>query len=53
MMGDGVWLSAGWNYFGYEDRDLPDEAWTRRGVYLRVRARFDEDLLLRGTRHVP
>jgi hypothetical protein len=53
MMRDGVWLSAGWNYFGYEDPDLPDETWTRRGVYLRVRARFDEELLLRGTRSVP
>jgi uncharacterized repeat protein (TIGR01451 family) len=53
MMQEGVWLSAGWNYFGYEDPDLPEEAWTRRGVYLRVRARFDEDLLLRGMGRLP
>ncbi len=41
----GAWMSAGWNRFGYYDRDLPDEAYTRAGVYLRVRARFDESIL--------
>jgi hypothetical protein len=42
---DGVWLSAGWNYLGYTDPDLPSEEYTQRGLYLRVRARLDEDLL--------
>jgi hypothetical protein len=52
-MRDGVWLSAGWNYFGYTDPDLPGEEYTQRGLFLRVRARLDEDLLgssLRGDR---
>ncbi|HKQ56777.1 MAG TPA: hypothetical protein VJY35_02815, partial [Candidatus Eisenbacteria bacterium] len=40
-----VWLSAGWNYLGYRDDDLPDEAWTQAGLYLRMRAKFDETLL--------
>ncbi|HYM82234.1 MAG TPA: hypothetical protein VEY91_12595 [Candidatus Limnocylindria bacterium] len=40
-----VWLSAGWNRFGYHDRDLPDEEWTEAGFYLRLRAKFDESLL--------
>jgi hypothetical protein len=41
----GVWMSAGWNRFGYYDADLPDEAYTRAGFYLRVRARFDESIV--------
>jgi large repetitive protein len=41
---DGVWLSAGWNYFGYQDPDLPTEEYTQRGPFIRLRARFDEDL---------
>jgi hypothetical protein len=40
-----MWLSAGWNYFGYRDPDLPDEEWTETGLYLRMRAKFDEALL--------
>jgi hypothetical protein len=40
----GTWLSAGWNRSGYRDDDLPDEAWTREGFYLRLRAAFDESL---------
>lgn len=47
---DGVWLSAGWNYFGYTDPDLPSEEYTQRGVFMRVRARLDEDLLGPNTR---
>ena len=44
-MHDGVWLSAGWNYFGYRDPDLPGEEYTQRGAFLRIRARLDDDLL--------
>jgi uncharacterized repeat protein (TIGR01451 family) len=40
-----VWLSAGWNHFGYRDPDLPEEEWTEAGLYLRMRAKFDETLL--------
>jgi hypothetical protein len=42
---DGVWLSAGWNYFGYQDPDLPGEEYTQRGAFVRLRARVDDDLL--------
>ncbi len=45
QMQPGVWMSAGWNRFGYFDPDLPDEAYTRAGFYLRVRARFDESIV--------
>jgi uncharacterized repeat protein (TIGR01451 family) len=47
-VGRGVWLSAGWNRFGYDDPDLPDEAYTREGVYLRIRSKFDESLVSRS-----
>lgn len=40
----GAWMSAGWNRTGYRDDDLPDEAWTQEGFYLRLRAAFDETL---------
>jgi len=51
QMGGGVWLSAGWNRFGFEDRDLTAEEYTQEGAYVRLRARFDETLFngLRGT----
>ena len=39
-----VWLSTGWNYFGYHDPDLPEEEWNEAGLYLRLRAKFDETL---------
>ncbi len=41
----GVWLSAGYNRFGYSDDELTGEEYTRQGVHLRVRAKFDEKLL--------
>ena len=44
MLGGGVWLSAGWNRFGYEDQDLPTQDYLRAGLYLRLRAKFDESL---------
>ena len=44
-MRGGLWLSAGWNYFGYQDPDLPDEEYTQRGAFLRLRASIDDDLL--------
>jgi hypothetical protein len=49
-LGRGVWLSLGWNRNGYDDEHLPEEAWTREGVYLRVRAKFDETIVNGGLR---
>jgi uncharacterized repeat protein (TIGR01451 family) len=43
-----TWLSFGFNGFGYRDDELTGEEWTRTGVYLRVRARFDESLFRRS-----
>ncbi|MFC5472502.1 hypothetical protein [Paraherbaspirillum soli] len=41
---DNLWLSAGYNWRGFNDRDLTGSDYTNRGVYLRIRFKFDEDL---------
>jgi uncharacterized repeat protein (TIGR01451 family) len=46
QVADGVWLSGGINRFGYDDQELTGEEYTRAGAYLRLRCKFDEDLLL-------
>lgn len=48
----GVWLSGGWNVYGYSDDELTGEEWTRQGAFVRIRARVDESLFerLRGER---
>ena len=43
----GMWISAGFNRFGYRDDELTAEEWTRTGGFLRLRARFDESLFRR------
>ena len=40
-----VWVSLGYNWTGFTDRDLAASDYTQRGVYLRLRAKFDESLL--------
>jgi len=45
-MGHDLWMSAGWNWTGYEDPELTSEEFTRAGAYVRMRAKFDESLLL-------
>lgn len=39
-----LWISTGYNFFGYSDKDLTAEEYTNDGVYLRLRFKFDEDL---------
>ena len=41
---DNLWLSAGYNWRGFNDRDLTGGEYTNRGMYLRIRFKFDEDL---------
>jgi hypothetical protein len=48
MLPGGMWVSAGFNRFGYRDDELTAEEWTRTGGYLRLRARFDESLFHRA-----
>lgn len=41
-----LWLSAGYNWTGFRaDRDLSGYEYTQQGFYLRLRFKFDEDLL--------
>ena len=38
------WVSAGYNFLGYEDAELANTSSTGEGAYLRFRFKFDEDL---------
>lgn len=44
LLGENMWLSVGYNIFGFKDRDLGTDAGTDRGVFVRLRYKFDEDL---------
>ncbi len=39
-----VWVSMGYNWSGFYDRDLSASDYTQRGIYLRLRAKFDEKM---------
>lgn len=41
---DNLWLSAGFNWRGFSATDLSGSDYTNRGIYLRIRFKFDEDL---------
>jgi uncharacterized repeat protein (TIGR01451 family) len=40
-----LWVSAGYNLFGYRDADLSGADYTAKGPYVRLRYKFDEGLL--------
>jgi len=44
LVATNLWLSAGYNIFGFKDKDLAAEEYTAQGVYFRLRFKFDEDL---------
>ncbi len=44
LLRENLWLSLGWNLFGFIDRDLTAQDNIQRGVYLRLRFKFDEAL---------
>ncbi|MBC7624363.1 MAG: hypothetical protein H7232_13345, partial [Aeromicrobium sp.] len=44
MVMENLWLSAGYNWFGYKDQDLTASDYTNKGVFVRLRYKFDEDL---------
>lgn len=44
LLAANLWLSAGYNFSGYKDKDLLDSNTTIQGPYLRFRFKFDEDL---------
>ncbi len=41
---ENLWLSGGYNFFGYRDDDFANGEYTNKGTYLRLRYKFDEDL---------
>lgn len=43
MLTRNLWLSAGYNFKGFDAADIAGEAYTQRGAYLRLRYKFDED----------
>jgi hypothetical protein len=47
---DNLWLSVGFNLLGFNDDDLVESDYTRRGVYIRLRYKFDEKLFARRNR---
>ena len=43
LVSTNLWLSAGYNWAGFSDRDLSSD-YTARGAFLRLRYKFDADL---------
>ena len=42
-MRNNLWISAGYNLAGFTDRDLTGNEYTARGMYIRLRAKFNEN----------
>jgi len=40
---DNVWISAGYNFEGFKDDDFEAAEYTREGVYLQMRIKFDQN----------
>jgi len=45
LLATNLWLSAGYNVFGYHDDDLAAGDYTNKGAYVRLRYKFDEAIL--------
>ena len=45
VLAKNLWLSVGYNHFGFRDDDLAGESHTSKGVFLRLRYKFDENVL--------
>lgn len=44
LVQENLWLSLGYNFFGFKDLDLIGQNATDRGIFVRLRFKFDEDL---------
>ena len=44
LLTSNLWLSAGYNVFGFKDDDLAGADYTNRGAFVRLRFKFDEDV---------
>jgi len=47
LLQENQWVSAGYNAFGFKDRDLSGQDTFSKGFYLRLRVKFDEQLFAR------
>ena len=45
LLAKNLWVSGGYNFAGYHDRDFEDVDYTQQGPYLRLRFKFDENNL--------
>ncbi len=45
LMAKNLWLSVGYNFFGFRDDDLAGVNYTNPGVFFRFRYKFDEELI--------
>jgi large repetitive protein len=43
VLAKNLWLSVGYNRFGFRDDDLASEGYTSKGAFLRLRYKFDEN----------
>jgi hypothetical protein len=48
LVHDNMWVSVGYNFTGFSDRDLTSSNQTSRGVFVRFRLKFDENLFGKG-----
>ena len=48
LVSGNLWLSAGYNFFGFMDKDLGGADHTTGGAFIRLRFKFDEDLFSAG-----
>ena len=44
LVATNLWVSAGYNFFGYKDPDLAGNDYTVKGPYVRLRYKFDESI---------
>jgi outer membrane protein OmpA-like peptidoglycan-associated protein len=44
LIHENIWISVGYNVFGFREPDMIGQSRTDKGVFLRLRFKFDEDL---------
>jgi hypothetical protein len=47
-----LWLSGGFNWTGFSDRDLTSGEYTNRGAFIRLRFKFDENVFRSESKNV-
>ena len=52
LLAANLWVSGGYNFAGYDDKDLIDGNTTMEGTYFRFRFKFDENLFNRKNKFV-